>query len=95
MTPFFHGRIEYRNPNLIFKLNTNPETGLNEFEELQKCQEDIIYYAETYGVFKTEKGYVHVKLRDYQRELLKILSEEKYDEERDMFVPVNPHCILL
>jgi hypothetical protein len=37
MTPFFHGRIEYRNPNLIYKLEKDPDTGLDEFEEMLKC----------------------------------------------------------
>lgn len=89
LTPFFHGRLEYRNPNLIYKI-TNWE-----LEELQHCQEDIIYYAETYGVFKTDKGYIHVKLRDYQRELLSVLSKEEYDEEKQMFIPTQKDAILL
>lgn len=89
LTPFFHGRLEYRNPNLIYKI-TNWE-----LEELRHCQEDIIYYAETYGVFKTDKGYIHVKLRDYQRELLSVLSKEEYDEEKQMFIPTQKDAILL
>lgn len=89
MTPFFHGRIEYRNPNLIYKLGKDPETGLDEFDELLKCQDDIIYFAENYGVFKTDKGYIHVKLRDYQKELLNVLAEEEYDEDKEIFKPVT------
>jgi hypothetical protein len=59
------------------------------------CQNDIIYFAETYGVFKTDKGYIHVKLRDYQKELLTVLAEERYDEEKGVFVPVTRSSILM
>ena len=89
MDPFFHGRVEYRNPNLIYSYTQH------ELEEMASCQNDIIYFAETYGVFKTDKGYIHVKLRDYQKELLTVLAEERYDEEKGVFVPVTRSSILM
>jgi hypothetical protein len=67
-TPFKDNDITQKKPNLAFEYT--PE----EFEELRKCKEDVLYFAYNYCHIMTSKGVKLLKdtagLRDYQEEIL-------------------------
>jgi len=60
----FHGDINYKNSNIRFEYTKE------EYEELNKCADDIIYFVENYCHFQTDFGWIKVKLRKYQKEIL-------------------------
>lgn len=71
-TPWADGVIGVRNPDIVFEYT--PE----EIEELTKCANDIIYFANKYCYcLQGSKGYRPITLRDYQEEML-----ENYDKNR-------------
>ena len=59
MIPFFHGKTEWRNSDIAF------EYTIDEWEELQKCALDPVYFVENYCTFLTDKGRRTVTLRPY------------------------------
>jgi len=73
LNPWFKGEVGVRRTGLSFKMS---ETEINEYI---RCKIDILYYAEKYCKIKTEDGSVqNIKLRDYQREILKLYSENRF-----------------
>lgn len=62
--PFYLGDVEYRAANMTFAY-TNEE-----FLELGKCAENILYFGETYAKVMTDEGVRVVKLRPYQKRTL-------------------------
>ncbi|AAD42422.1 MULTISPECIES: terminase large subunit domain-containing protein [Bacteria] len=47
-------------------------------EEWKKCRDDIVYFAETYcAITHIDYGVIKVQLRDYQRDMLKIMSSKR------------------
>ena len=68
---FFGGDTRLRRGNLIFKLTKEEE------EEYNKCALDPIYFISKYVKFLTDRGETLVKLRDYQKDILNILTEEE------------------
>lgn len=71
-TPWSDGVIGVRNPDIVFEYT--PE----EIEELTKCANDIIYFANNYCYcLQGSKGYRPITLRDYQEEML-----TNYDKNR-------------
>lgn len=47
-------------------------------EEWLRCQRDVIYFAENYSAIETgDYGIVKIQLRDYQRDMLKIISKDR------------------
>lgn len=89
MIPFFHGKIEWRNADLAF------EYTMEEWEEMQRCQDDPIYFIENYCKFLTDQGRRTVTLRDYQKDVINMYTESYYNEEYDMFLPKSRLNILL
>lgn len=89
LNPFWHGQIHYRDAGVIFEYTDW------EKHELEKCAEDCLYFAEHYAKFKNDKGHTLVKLRDYQKRLLKLFSEEEYDPVSETVIPKNSRAILL
>lgn len=89
MTPFFHGKTEWRNADITFEYTEE------EIEEINRCSIDPVYFVEKYGTFLTDKGKRRVNLRDYQKEVLELMGEEYYDEANDVIRPVNQRIILL
>lgn len=89
MTPFFHGKIEWRNADITFEYTDE------EIEEINRCSIDPVYFVEKYATFLTDKGKRTVKLRDYQKEVIEMMGEEYYDEELDVIRPMNQRIILL
>lgn len=89
MIPFFHGKIEWRNADLAFEYTKE------EWDEMQKCQDDPFYFIETYCKFLTDRGRVTVKLRDYQKDVIEMYTDSYYNEEYEMFLPKSRLNILL
>lgn len=89
LDPFFHGKKEYRDCGITFE--RTPE----EDEEYRKCAMDCIYFVETYVKFKNDKGYTNVKLRDYQKDVLHLMSDEVWDEELQDVKLLHSRVLLL
>ena len=87
--PFFQRDSNLRAANIPFKMTDE------EMEEYQKCFDDPIYYVETYAKFMTDHGIHTVTLRDYQKKVISIVTEETYDEENDLILPTNRSIIWL
>ena len=85
--PFFNRDLDLRAANVPFNMTHN------ELEEYQKCFDDPIYYAETYAKFMTDHGLTTVDLRDYQKNVINTVTEETYDEENDLILPVNRNIV--
>lgn len=65
----------------------NFELTPDEFQEYVKCSQDCIYFVQKYCNFLTDKGRRAVQLRDYQKKILKILTDEKYDSDISDVIP--------
>ena len=50
MMPFFHGKTEWRNADITFEYTAE------EWQELQKCAEEPLYFVEKYCTFLTDSG---------------------------------------
>lgn len=89
MNPFFHGQTDYRDAGIAFEYT--------EWEkmELIKCANDAVYFVENYCQFLNNKGRTTVKLRDYQKRLLNILTDEVYNEELDIVMPKNRRIVVM
>lgn len=72
LSPFLKSDPNLRKANLLFQYTDE------EIAEILKCRKDIIYFAETYVYLKTEKGLKHIKLRPYQKQLLKNYQENRW-----------------
>jgi len=86
--PFFMRDLDLRAANIPFQMTEE------EMIEYQKCYDDPLYYASHYAKFMTDHGFRTVELRDYQVEIIDKATEEVYDEERDLLLPVNRNIIL-
>ena len=71
--PFYEGKQFLRRGNIWFD-NTD-----DEIAELAKCASDIVYFAEKYAVVMTDEGVQQVKLRDYQKDLLKDFQHNRFN----------------
>lgn len=89
MTPFFHGKTEWRNADITFEYTEE------EIEEINICSIDPVYFVEKYATFMTDKGKRTVRLREYQKDVLEMMGEEYYDENLDVIRPKNQRIILL
>jgi hypothetical protein len=63
-SPFLSNNIEHRKPRLSYMYTKH------EMDELKRCAIDPVYFADTYCKLFTDKGYIDVKLRDYQQGVL-------------------------
>lgn len=71
-TPFFKKHIGHKRGNILFKYTKK------EIVELEKCKEDIIYFANTYCKIQTIDGIETIKLRDYQEDLLNHYVDNRF-----------------
>lgn len=72
-SPWLDGTIGVRNPNIVFEYTPK------EIEELTKCAKDIMYFANNYCYcLHGSRGYQPLKLRDYQEEMLKSYSTNRF-----------------
>lgn len=67
--PFSEGDTDWRAANIAFEYTQN------EIEEIRRCQQDIIYFANNYCFSKTDEGVRKIKLRDYQENVIKEYSK--------------------
>jgi hypothetical protein len=71
ISPFWEGNIDWRKGDIVYSYSEE------EWNELKKCKDDIIYFATKYVQLKTPDGYANVELRDYQKKLLLHFHENK------------------
>lgn len=67
----------FGNPDLLppkVKLNYTLEM----IEELLKCRDDIIYFAENYYKAQTQNGFNYIKLFDYQKVVLDDMQNKQH-----------------
>ena len=86
-SPFFEKDLDLRAAGVVFRMTDE------EYSEYLRCYKDPIYFIENYCKFRTDKGYTLVKLRDFQKDIIRIATEETYDEEQDLFIPKNRNII--
>jgi len=71
--PFYEGKQFLRKGNIVFEYTDE------EIQELAKCASDIVYFAEKYAVVMTDEGIRKVKLRDYQKDMLRNFQNERFN----------------
>lgn len=89
MAPFFDQKIDLRAPNITFKYT--PE----EAAEYMKCYNSAEYFIEKYAKFLTDTGRHTVKLRDYQKDMIKMVTDQHYDDDLGDMVPDNRNLIFM
>jgi hypothetical protein len=62
--PFHENDPELRKGNILFEYTEW------ELEEIKKCAEDVVYFADNYCHVMTDEGIRQIKLRDYQIQIL-------------------------
>jgi hypothetical protein len=71
--PFYEGKQFLRRGNIVFEYTDS------EISEIAKCANDIVYFAERYAVVMTDEGIQQVKLREYQKDLLKDFQNNRFN----------------
>ena len=74
--PFHENDPELRKGNILFEYTEW------ELEEIKKCAEDVVYFANNYCHVMTDDGIKQIKLRDYQ---IQILNQYQY-HRKNVFV---------
>lgn len=69
--PFYDGNIKLLKADLTFQRTQD------EINEWLKCKNDILYFVENYCVIMTPEGRQKVELRDYQRDYLRHLEQNR------------------
>jgi len=71
--PFYEGKQFLRKGNIVFEYTDD------EIAELARCATDIVYFAEKYAVVMTDDGIRRVKLREYQKRMLRNFQHERFN----------------
>ena len=71
--PFYEGKQFLRRGNIVFEYTEA------ELKEITKCANDIVYFAEKYAVVMTDNGIQKVKLREYQKDLLRDFQHNRFN----------------
>ena len=71
--PFYEGKQFLRKGNIVFEYTDD------EIAELARCATDIVYFAEKYAVVMTDDGIKKVKLREYQKRMLRNFQSERFN----------------
>ena len=71
--PFYEGRQFLKKGNIVFEYTDD------EISELARCARDIVYFAEKYAVVMTDEGIQQVKLRDYQKTMLRNFQNDRFN----------------
>lgn len=71
--PFYEGRQYLRKGNVVFEYTDE------EISELARCATDIVYFAEKYAVVMTDNGIQKVKLREYQKRMLRNFQSDRFN----------------
>lgn len=72
-SPFYEGKQHLRKGNIVFEYTDA------EIQEIARCANDIVYFAEKYAVVMTDDGIKKVKLREYQKTMLKNLQDNRFN----------------
>ena len=88
-TPFYPFDSELKNANVTFKMTQEEE------DEFIKCSMDAIYFVEKYCKFLTDNGRVTVKLRNYQKKIIRAVTDSHYDENINEMVPDNRDVLIM
>ena len=84
---FFMRDLDLRAPNVTFKMTDE------EMEEYQRCYDDAGYYVENYCKFMTDRGLKVVELRDFQKNVVKTVTDEVYIPRLGEWGPKNRNVI--
>ena len=84
---FFMRDLDLRAPNVTFKMTDE------EMEEYQRCYDDAGYYVENYCKFMTDRGLKVVELRDFQKNVVKTVTDEVYIPSLGEWGPKNRNVI--
>jgi len=87
--PFYMGDKDYKDANSIFQMTEE------EKDEYVKCSADPVYFIENYVPFENDHGITLVKLRDYQKDFIKLTADEYWDEDYGEFMPVVRNVICM
>lgn len=71
-SPFYMKNVNLRKANLVYEYTQW------EADEIAKCANDICYFADTYCKVMTDDGVQKIKLRDYQRAMLKHYQNNRF-----------------
>ena len=71
--PFYDNNPNLRKGNIVFKYTEH------ELKEITKCAKDIVYFADNYCTVMTDHGLQTIKLRKYQKEMLKQFQAERFN----------------
>ena len=72
-TPFRNKNFLHRKPNINFEYSEE------ELNEIKKCSNDIIYFANNYCKILTPNGINQIVLRDYQEKILFSFIDNRFD----------------
>ena len=89
MSAFHFQDIELKAGNILYQLTSD------EIDEFHKCSNDIVYFVETHCRFLTDAGRKLVKLRPYQKDILRSLAKENYSEKFKELLPENRNIIVM
>jgi hypothetical protein len=70
--PFYENDPTLKKGNILFKFTPY------ELSEIEKCAEDVIYFANKYCKLMTDEGVRNVTLRDYQEEILRSYQKNRF-----------------
>jgi hypothetical protein len=71
--PFYEGKQHLKKGNIVFEYTDE------ELLEISRCASDIVYFAEKYAVVMTDDGIQRVKLREYQKEMLRNFQNNRFN----------------
>lgn len=71
--PFYEGNLNLRKGNIVFEYTKH------EIDEIKKCRKDIVYFAEKYATVMTDDGLQRIKLRDYQKDMLRHFVANRFN----------------
>lgn len=80
---FYNRDLDLRASGVTFRMTDE------ELEEYQKCYDDAVYFVSKYCRFMTDKGLSPVQLRDFQKKVIRTVTDETYIPELEEFGPKN------
>lgn len=71
-SPYYNNMFGWRKGDILFKYTPQ------EFDEIVKCKNDVLYFADHYAFAMTDAGVQKIELRNYQRKILKGFQHNRY-----------------
>lgn len=71
-SPYYKNMFGWRDGDMLFKYSEE------EKEEISRCKDDVIYFADRYAFAMTDEGVDKIKLRPYQKKVLKAFQNNRY-----------------